>query len=557
MLQQLHIRNLALLEETRLEFEKGFIAVTGETGAGKSILLGALSLLAGARAEKTLIRQGAECCEVEAVLQFANSSRLDARLEALGLPVCEEGVFLLRRTIARSRAGQVQVNGRLATLAVLQELGECWIDFHGPGEPQKLFHESWQLELLDRFAQAGETLGEYTRRYEKWRAIQRRIEELRTTEQLDPDEADFLKRQLEAFDRVEISVPSIEALERDHTRLSQAQEIIRMADQISRGLGGEDDGVTETLGPLLQTARELARLDTAALSIAQRLESLVIESADLAGEASHLAEGCSFDAEESRLLEERMAAWLELRRKYGGTVQTVLARREQMVRRLASQTDLAGQLETLQAQAAAALEEAVGQARILRQLRDKAAGELAAKTAGLLKSLGFKKARLEIEVWAEDGLREHGDSACRIRFSPNVGQDVLPLNKIASSGEAARVMLALKAILARVDETPVLVFDEVDANVGGEIARVVGRELAGLGRAHQVFCVTHLPQVAALAASHYVVEKVQTSDTTTVDIRAIQGGRQERLTELARMLGDRASAAALSHAEELLAASNP
>ncbi|MDX2110720.1 MAG: DNA repair protein RecN [Verrucomicrobiota bacterium] len=551
MLQYLRIQNLALLEATALEFTTGFIAITGETGAGKSVLLGALSLLSGSRADKTLIRQGCESCVIEAGLLFADTTHIDALLESLALPACEDGALLLRRTLSRSKLPQITVNGTLTTLANLQILGEHWIDFHGPGEPQKLFKEKSQLTLLDSFARIDKPLAQFREGYGQWRSLLKQADDLRSQDRLDADELEFIKRQVEAIDRATLSEESVEALERDYHRLSKSQELVALSSRLENGLTG-DDGIADKLGPLLANARDLAGIDDSAAELARRLEALVIEANDLAGEYAEVARRSDFDEDSIAKLNDRMNQWMEIKRKYGPSIHQVMAKREALANKLAIQGDVEGTLQRLEEEASVFKAQLVKQAATLRHKRAAAATDLSKKTGQIINSLGFKKARLSIEIVPEEDLREHGDCSCRFLFAANAGQELLPLNKIASSGEIARVMLALKAVLAAVDETPVLVFDEADANVGGEIARVVGQELAGLGKRHQVFCVTHLPQVAGLAASHFLVSKEQTTDTTTVAIAPLHQDKSARLEELARMLGDRTSKSALSHAEELL-----
>ncbi len=555
MLQFLRIRNLALLEAADLEFASGLVAVTGETGAGKSVLLGALSLLSGARADKSLIRAGADTCTIEAGLWLAHPQEVDAALQRLGLPLCEDGQLLLRRSFSRTRMGQIAVNGSLTTLANLQELGEVWIDFHGPGEPQKLFQEKWQLSLLDAFARLEPDLSAYRQAYDRWQSLLRQAATLRTQERLDDDAVEFLRRQIDAIDRAQLSEESIQILERDFTRFSRAQEIQEKARRLEYALSGEE-GITDTLGPLLQTARDLARLDPAGQDLAARLETLIIEANDLASAYSDLAAASHFDEDAATHLQERMQQWLELKRKHGGAVAQILAKRESLWNKLQMQSDVEGQLARLEAEADHLRHTLLDQAATLRAKRTTAAGELTRQASLLLQRLGFKKARLTLEIVPEKDLRPHGDCACRFLFASHSGIDLQPLSKIASSGEIARVMLALKAVLARVDRTPVLVFDEVDANVGGEIARTVGQELASLGAAHQVFCVTHLAQVASLAGQHFLVSKQQWEDSTHIEIRRLDCDPQERISELARMLGDRHSASALAHARELVGRSS-
>ena len=551
MLQSLTIRNLALLEEVSLEFDGGFTVVTGETGAGKSILLGALSLLAGERVDKTIIRQGEDACEVEAALWFADDAEINALLAELDLPECEDGVLLLKRSVARTRAPRIRVNGSMTTLGVLQRIGERWIDFHGPSEPRRLLKRECQLELLDLFAQAGPSRAVYQDSYHKWRALRAEKETLSRESQLPSDQIEFLGNQLRRMDAVDLSAEAIEELERDFSRVSRAQELTELAQAMASGLS-DDEGVGPQLGPLIRVAGELAAIDEAAQGLVERLRAVGIEVADLAGEYASLAGQFAFEPEQVELLNERMNVWLEMKRKHGPDVTAVAQAREELRHRLESQGDLEGTLAKLDAEICAAEKTARKHAAGLRKLRAKAAGELASIAAGAIARLGFKKADFQIEVRATDTLGPEGDCEVEFLFSPNVGEAPRTLQKIASSGELARVMLALKTVLADLDAVPVLVFDEVDANVGGEIGRVVGEQMAGIGNSHQVLCVTHLPQVAAQGRAHFIVDKDQSQSRARVTIVPIHESRESRVDELARMLGDREAASARAHADELL-----
>ncbi|MDR1497935.1 MAG: AAA family ATPase [Puniceicoccales bacterium] len=554
MLCSLRIKNLALMETATLEFGEGFAAVTGETGAGKSVLLGALGMLAGNRTAKTVIRKDAETCEVEGVFQFADAAAVDAALETLDLPACEEGRLVLRRSLSRNKPPRVHINGVAATLAQMEALGQAWVDFHGPGEPQKLFHERRQLEILDLFA-GGEQqarLVRYGNLYREWLAILREIKTIHTTEKMSEDEIAFTRSQLDRLNSIDLTDEGIAALERDFKRASSSHELGELHARMDAALGG-DDGLAEKIPAALRLAREISALDPDTACLENRLHSLAVELTDIQTDYARLAETAVADPAVLDELTTRMNIWLEVRRKHGPSVATVRIRRDALAARLALQSDIAGALE--KAAAAAAEKEAALRllADELREVRAAAAGALAAAAAKMLDRLGFKKAALRIRVADTGKLGEAGDSTCEFLFQPNVGQNLLPLSKIASSGETARVMLALKTVLAEVDNTPVLVFDEVDANVGGEIGSCVGRELASLAGRHQVFCVTHLPQVAAHARQHFVVEKTQTDSATSIAIRALHDSPHEREEELARMLGDRHSTSALSHARELLA----
>jgi DNA repair protein RecN (Recombination protein N) len=549
MIRRLQIRDLALMDRTELELGSGFTVVTGETGAGKSVLLGALSLLAGNRAAKTIVRKGAEECSVEAELETDGDKRFDEVLKSLDLPACDDGLLILKRSVHATKAGRISINGGSATLTQLQQLGELWIDFHGPGEPQKLMRAETQLEMLDLHAGLASALATYRTGWRLRNDLLREAAEAATAERLSEDEAAFLRSQLEKLDSLDLSEEAITKLERDHARSSRAQELAALLGQLESGLGS--DGLGEVMPKLLKAGDDIARIDADAEALRDRLNSLAAEAEDIRADFARLGRGLSSDDESAAELEGKMNLWLEFRRKYGPGAEAVREKREALRRRLASQGDVEARVSKLKADAAKVEKDLRKQAEALRAARTKAAEKLATAARKMLGSLGFKKADLRIEVGVAE-LGPYGADAVRFLFCPNAGQDLLPLDQIASSGEAARVMLALKTVLAAVDRTPVLVFDEVDANVGGEIGAQVGRELAALGKGHQVFCVTHLPQVAALGHAHLVVTKTQDDKSTTVEISPVHGKRKDRESELARMLGDRASKVALSHARELL-----
>lgn len=551
MLQSLRIRNLALMDEVDLDFEAGFTAVTGETGAGKSILLGALGLLAGSRADKSIIRQGAAACEAEAALYFKDPGRIDAALAALDLPACEDGVLLLKRSLPRDKAPKITVNGGLATLTALQTLGELWIDFHGPGEPRRLLKESAQLELLDLFARNDHELSAYRDRYRAWRGLQAEREKLATETKLAPDQVEFLQNQLAKMEQIELTEEAGETLEREFQRLSKAQELIALSQALAGGIGGEE-GLLGRLAELVRQAQQLEAIDSASRPLAERLALVSVELSDLENEFTALGQQIALDAEQAEQIQAKMDAWLEVKRRHGGDVRAVLAARDDIRRRLDVQGDLAGALAKIEQRIADEEKAVRRQAATLRTGREKAAQELAKAGAKAIGQLGFKKTGFQVRVVPLTGPGPAGDCACEFLFSPNIGEALLPLGRIASSGELARVMLALKTILADLDDIPVLVFDEVDSNVGGEIGGVVGEKLAGIAQKHQVLCVTHLPQVAAHATGHLVVTKDQAGGRTVVRIEAVHGSRKERVGELARMLGDRGAKSAVAHAEELL-----
>ncbi|MFL2847825.1 MAG: DNA repair protein RecN [Coraliomargaritaceae bacterium] len=551
MLQYLKIENLALLKSLTLEFDQGFSVVTGETGAGKSVLLGAFNLLSGARSNKEMIRQGSDRLSVEASLFFLESDGIDAVLEELDLPVCDEGCLILFRSLDASKMSKIRINGSLATLSQLKTLGEYWIDFHGPGEPQKLFKEQCQLELLDAFSQNDTLLENYGSIFKEWRSECKAIENLKSSEQLDDDALRFLSNEINKMEHLDLSETAISELESNFTKISQSQELQSMLQTCEDIVSGES-GLMDRLNALNHQMSNLSSIDSSMEELSERAKSLQIEADDLSQEIHSLSGGFDFDPEMIESTISQMNTWQELKRKYGGSLESLLEEKASLENKIAMQSDIEGSIQKLELKCTKLEEQLAKDSERLYKNRCKGAKALAKQATELLLQLGFKKAQLDIVLTESDHFTDSGKHTCSFLFSPNVGQDLLPLNKIASSGETARVMLALKTILADVDKTPVLVFDEVDANVGGEVGRTVGNEMARIADSHQVFCVTHLPQVASLGAQHFIVEKLQDDSETQVSITPIHDEQEQRLGEIARMLGDRNSQSALDHAKELL-----
>ena len=551
MLQYLKIENLALLKSLTLEFDQGFSVVTGETGAGKSVLLGAFNLLSGARSNKEMIRQGSDRLSVEASLFFPESDGIDAVLEGLDLPACDEGCLILFRSLDASKMSKILINGSLATLTQLRTLGEYWIDFHGPGEPQKLFKEQCQLELLDAFSRNDTVLENYSSTFKEWRRECKAIENLKSSEQLDDDALRFLSNEINKMEQLDLSENAISELEANFTRISQSQELQSMLQTCEDIFSGES-GLMDRLNALNQQMGNLSSIDSSMEELSERAKSLQIEADDLSQEIHSLSGGFDFDPEMIESTISQMNTWQELKRKYGGSLESLLEEKATLENKIAIQGDIEGSIQKLKVKCTKLEEDLSKDSELLYENRRKGAKNLSIEATKLLFKLGFKKAKLDIILTESDHFTDSGKHSCSFLFSPNVGQDLLPLNKIASSGETARVMLALKTILADVDKTPVLVFDEVDANVGGEVGRTVGSEMARIADSHQVFCVTHLPQVASLGAQHFVVEKLQDDSETQVSITPIHDEQEQRLNEIARMLGDRNSQSALDHAKQLL-----
>jgi len=532
MLTLLKIRNLALVDELVWELGPGLVGVTGETGAGKSVIVGALKLVLGERADKSLIRTGEDGCTVEAVFELEDPGEVDAVLAEGGLEACDGGLLIVRRVIGQS-ANRQFVNDSPVTLGLLKRIGEHLVDLHGPHDHQSLLSTERQLSMLDAYAALD--LEPFRVAWRAWRERQSELEELREAESASGQELELLRHQLDEIDAAGLKPEEEDEIADRYRRASNATRLVELAGAAAGILGADDDGVVSRLGEVQRQVRELEKLDPTLRERTAGLEGAVLELQDLESSLRDYAEDLDLDPRESAALEDRVNLFESLKRKYGPTLEAVVAHRDRCADRLDSVENRGERLEALQQEVArlgAAVEEA-GRAATLK--RRKAAPKLAREIARQLKDLGFKQSSFEVRLEPRREPAATGYEGVEFQFGPNPGEPLQPLRQIASSGEISRVMLAVKSALADQDATPLMVFDEIDANVGGEIARAVGKKMAALGSRHQVVAITHFPQVAATAGRHYVVEKEVAGGRTRSKLYPVNG--EARIDELVRMLG--------------------
>ena len=534
MLTLLKIRNLALVDELVWELGPGLVGVTGETGAGKSVIVGALKLVLGERADKSLIRTGEEACTVEAVFDLRDAAEVNAVLAEGGLDPCEEGSLIVRRVIGQS-ANRQFVNDSPVTLALLKRLGEHLVDLHGPHDHQSLLSTERQLSMLDAYAGSDGALDGYRAAWRAWRNKETELEDLKLAETAGAQELDLLRHQVTEIDAAQLKPEEEDEIADRHRRASTASRLVERSGAAAAALGAAETGVLTHLIEVQRLVRDLEKLDPSIRERTQGLESAVMELQELERSLADYAEDLEIDPAEAARLEERVNLFESLKRKYGGDLAAVLAHRERAAARLDAVENRGERLEQLSAEAARLREETDRAGLTLSAKRKKAAPKLAKEISGQLKDLGFKQSSFEVQVLSNKEPASSGLEGIEFLFGPNPGEPLQPLRQIASSGEISRVMLAVKSALAEQDATPLMVFDEIDANVGGEIARAVGRKMAALGLRHQVVAITHFPQVAALAARHYVVEKEVAGGRTRSKMFPVNG--DGRISELVRMLG--------------------
>ncbi len=548
VLSLLRIKNLALVEDLEWELAPGFTAITGETGAGKSIIIGALKLLLGERADKSLIRTGAETCTVEAVFAGDDFAELNPRLEESGVELCE-GELIVKRTFSLGGNSRHFVNGSPATLALLKAIGDELVDLHGPHDHQSLLAPERQLALLDGFAHAEATLNQYQEAFRRWQSLLAEEETLSGAEAVREQEIELLRHQIQEIVAARLEPNEEGEIYEHYRRASNGQRLIELATSISRQLSEVDNSVLNQLAETQRLLRELEKIDPSLTESAGAHAAAVIELTEIARTLDRYAENLDLDPEQLDQLEQRVTLLETLKRKYGGSIPEVIAFGERAAERMRRIEGRDVELERLAKEIVEARKTIECAAGALRKARQTAAPKLAKNIRQQLSDLGFRQSEFEVQLSPFDSPRLSGTESAELLFSPNPGEPLKPLRTVASSGEISRVMLAIKSALALQDAIPLLVFDEIDANVGGEIANAVGAKMRALADRHQVLCITHLPQVAAAAANHFVVTKEVTGGRTFSELREVKGkARQE---EIARMLGGK-SDSALKHAATLL-----
>lgn len=549
-LASLRIRNLALVEDLLWEPPSGFVAITGETGAGKSIILGAVKLLLGERAEKSLVRSGADTCAVEGLFQIPAGAPLHRILEEGGAEPCEDGALVIKRTVATGGAGRQFVNGSPCTLALLRELGDLLVDLHGPHDHQSLFSRDQQMLVLDAFASASGLRSNYSECRREWMHLASEKKRLVENAEALARELDLLTHQVAEIDDAALRAGEEEQLVARQRTAANAHRLCSLCTDLAGFLSESEDSITSRWGDVSRLLRELQRLDAQTTQLNATASGIFESLQDLAREVDRYSASLDADPQSLESIEARLDTIQNLKRKYGSTVEAVMAfgvdaaaklsllkNREE--RGLGLDGEIANARKSLDAAA-----EKLGDARRL------AAPKLAALVKTHLADLGFAKAGFSIVFENLEEASPLGFEQVEFLFAPNPGEPERPLRSIASSGEISRVMLALKTSLAAQDGVPVLIFDEIDANVGGEIGAKVGAKMRELAASHQVFCITHLPQVAASADSQFLVSKDTTGDRTRTTLTPAAGA--DRVGEIARMLGGQEESAR-KHAKALLA----
>ena len=557
MLTDLRIKNLALVDDLSIELGSGYNAVTGETGAGKSVIIGALGLVLGERADRTLLRDGSEQCSVEAIIDITGMSKdFHDFLESSGLEPCESNQLLLKRVFSASGTNRQFINGSPTTLNLLASVGEWLVDIHGPHDHQSLLKASRQLEILDAYGGLENQRKEFALNVDQLIALERNKAELVIDEDAYKRELDLLKFQVNEIESAQLSEDDEEGLEQSFKRATNSARLAELVGEVKSLVNDSEPSSYDLMLGAGRLINEMVNIDDGAEELLNQQSQISEQINELSGALEDYCDRLNLDPNQIRNVEERYNLVQSLKRKYGDTLKDVIAFSDKALARLEKLESRDEELASINAQIDLVRNKIQEQGRRLSDARKEVAPKLVGEAEKQLNDLGFLQSRFDLEIVDPNELGQESTTISRtgfdqieFLFAPNPGEPFKPLKSIASSGEMARVMLALKTVLSSQDSIPILVFDEVDANVGGETAAVVGQKMNQIGKKRQVLCISHLAPVAAAGNSHYLVEKEVENGRTLTRVRLLEA--KARIDEITRMLGGSGDAAR-QHAEELL-----
>ncbi len=551
MLNFLRVKNLAIVENALVTFSPTLNIITGETGSGKSVFIGALNLILGERADHGAVRTGEKELSVEASFTLKDTSNVDAVLENAGIEPCADGELVIRRVVSASGSGRCWINDTASTVTTLKRLGEYLVDMHGPYDHQSLLSPEYQLSLLDSFGKTDAPKSAYQSDYKEYMALLKEREELLSeSEQGILEEIDRLTYIVQEIESAALTEEDGDDLIQRHKEACNGASILEMGSEITSALTDGEISAFDTLATVQHRLADLGRIFPEAEDWHEEASSIAISIQELSRTISERMLRVDTDPEALANLEARMDLVQRLKRKYGPTLENVVLRRDAAKEKLERLLTREKRLNSLDGEIAASLTKLRKSGKTLTEARDRAGKALAKEITQELQPLGFKQSYFEVIIKPHDPASSGMDEAC-FSFAPNPGEAPMSLRSIASSGEIARVMLATKSVLAAHDSIPLLVFDEIDSNVGGEIGSAVGEKLHALSESHQVISITHLPQVAAYGDKHLSVSKKVVDNRTQAEIAELEG--ETRAKEIARMLGGSdITSVVLAHAKELI-----
>ncbi|MBO0600300.1 DNA repair protein RecN [Sporosarcina sp. E16_3] len=554
MLREISIKNFAIIEHLEITFDEGLTVLTGETGAGKSIIIDAVQLLAGGRGSQEFIRHGATKAELEGLFTIEEEAHpIIAQLAEFGIDA-QDGVVILRRDLNSNGKTVCRVNGKLVTIAILREIGSQLIDIHGQHENQELMHERSHIHLLDHFA--GEKLGHatenYSELYESYRKLKRKLEKADDNEQQVAQRIDLYSFQLKEINAAALVIGEEDQLEAEKQKLQNFNRLFERLNTAYVSISG-DTHALDWVGSAMSDMEDAASVDKTLKLHAETIATSFYTLQDTAHELKSILDDMEFDPTRLEVVEERLALHISLKRKYGKTIEDILMHRDKITEELENLVSRDERLFAEQEKLAQLLQDLEIEAEELSIIRQKSSIQLEDAIMEQLEQLHMGKASFKVDITrkAAGTFDSNGYDDVNFLISTNVGEPLKPLVKVASGGEISRIMLAIKTIFSKHQGVTSLIFDEVDTGVSGRVAQAIAEKIAIIATDSQVLCISHLPQVAAMADHHYLIKKNVISDRTMTEIHDVI--ESDRTEELSRMLsGAETTPLTLKHAEELL-----
>lgn len=550
MLQELSVKNFAIISSLQLEFQMGMTVLTGETGAGKSIIIDAMGLLTGGRGSSDYIRQGANKCTLEGLFSMPKSQELKQLLEELGIET-EEDSLVIQRDTSASGKNVCRVNGRIVNITNLKRIGEYLVDIHGQNEHQELMQSERHIDMLDEFG--GKKLlavkEKYTRAYQEYRALEAKVRKRQKNEKEFAQRMDMLHFQSDEIASAQLVAGEEEQLLEERNKLNNFQKIADALTISYAALNGEDDSSLDKIGTSMNELASIESLDSEYKTLSDTVQNAYYLLQEASGDLSRLIDGLELDEGRLNEVENRLELIRQMKRKYGDSIETILSYYEEITKELAEADFLEGGTGDLEALLAEKQQAAHQQALTLRKERKRLAKELEQQILTELKELYLERTEFEVRFTELEHLQENGLDGVEFYITTNPGEPLKPLVRVASGGELSRVMLAMKTIFSQTQGITSIVFDEVDTGVSGRVAQAIADKIYQISENSQVLCITHLPQVAAVADEHYFIEKEIVAGRTETSVRILS--EKERVNEIARMLaGSEITKLTIEHAQD-------
>ena len=534
MLKELEIKNLILVKETKIAFDHGLNVITGETGAGKSVILGSLNLILGERTHNSIIRKGEKSSSVKAIVDIKNNNIIKKILVDSGLNI-DKNELIIERILTTNGNNRQFINGTAVNLNLLKSIGKLFLDIHGQHDHQSLFNVDTHKDFLDWFANQSNDVKNFKNEYEHYLSCQKELDNLKEKKKNNENDRKLYEYELDEIEKAQISDNEEDTLNEQYSKIANAKEIKEQCIHITDLLYDSDQSVYSAIGSIFQILRQLNSYDNFFLTQTEICEQISTLIEELSHETRRHGEESEYNPGLLQELEERIEVLEKLKRKFNKSIPEIITYSDELRKRLKDEESLDDKINFLEEKIKKIQNNLLNTADILSKKRQLTSSKLCDKIESEFKRLGMDGAKIQISIEKQNELTDSGWDRVEFLFAPNKGELWSPLRRTASGGEISRIMLALKSTFADADNIPVMVFDEIDVNIGGETARQVGQRLKDLSGSHQILCITHLPQIAGFAQTHFKVEKQVADERTLTKISKLS--KNERIDEIARMLG--------------------